>query len=192
MMEPTQTTTAEYSAEERSEMLRWAHEAVAAAVRGEALGTGAPTDHLGERRGAFTSLHIHGKLRGCIGFIEPLFPLWQTVYETARAAATQDPRFLPIQSDELSDLAVEISVMSPLHPIEPEQVEVGKHGLLVSRGNRRGLLLPQVATQAGWTAEEFLAQTCIKAGLPPDAWRAGAKIEAFTAEVFGEDDAGNR
>jgi len=187
MMEPPQTAIGEYSAEERSEMLRWAREAVSAAVLGEALGTGAPTEHLGERRGAFTSLHTNRKLRGCIGFVEPLYPLWQTVYETARAAATQDPRFLPIGADELTHLAVEISVISALRPIEPCHVEVGKHGLLISRGNRRGLLLPQVAAGAGWTAEEFLAQTCIKAGLPPDTWRAGAKVEAFTAEVFGEE-----
>jgi len=98
----------------------------------------------------------------------------------------EDPRFPPVRAAELDMLQLEISVLSPMFTIAPEDVVVGKHGLLISHGGRRGLLLPQVAPEWGWDRETFLAQTCRKAGLPPDQWRHGAKIEAFTAEVFGE------
>ena len=108
--------------------------------------------------------------------------------ETARAAAFDDPRFVPLSLDEARDPSVSISVLSPLEPISPEQVEVGRHGLLVSDGVRRGLLLPQVPLEHGWDRIAFLEQTCRKAGLPLDAWRMGASIEAFTAEVFGDED----
>ena len=113
-------------------------------------------------------------------------PLYQTVLETAAAAATEDPRFNPVNEAEAGELQIEISVLSPMFPINAEEVVVGKHGLLISQYGRRGLLLPQVATEWMLDRETFLGQTCAKAGLPLDAWKQGAKIEGFTAEVFGE------
>lgn len=180
-------TVSEYSQEERTLLLRWAHAAIRAKIDRRELDLTAPSEHLEEKRGAFTSLHVEGRLRGCIGFVEPMFPLYRTIYETAQAAAFGDPRFRPVVQEELSRLQIEISVMSPLVAIRPEEVLVGVHGLLISRGGRRGLLLPQVASERGWDREAFLRETCYKAGLPDDAWRTGAQIEAFTAEVFGEE-----
>jgi len=180
-------TPNEYSPEERRLLLRWAHAAIRSGVDEKALDYTAPTPHLEELRGAFTTLHEDGRLRGCIGYVQAIFPLYRTVYETARAAAFHDPRFVPITRNELSHLQIEISVMSPLRPIEPQAVVVGVHGLVVSRGGYCGLLLPQVASEYGWDRERFLAETCRKAGLPSDALARGAKLEAFTAEVFGEE-----
>jgi AmmeMemoRadiSam system protein A len=137
--------------------------------------------------GAFVSLHRHGQLRGCIGRIRSHDPLFHTVQEMAVAAASQDLRFNPLQVDELAELDIEISALSVPAPIQAEAVEVGKHGLIISRGFNTGLLLPQVATQYGWDAETFLNYTAEKAGLNPRAWKEpGARIEAFTAEVFSE------
>jgi AmmeMemoRadiSam system protein A len=177
---------AEYSLAEREILLQLAHRAIAARLHGEAIDLKAPMPHLAEPRGAFTTLHINGELRGCIGYVLPVNPLYTTIAETAVAAAFQDPRFNPVTEREARELKVEISVMSPLFPIAPKQVEVGKHGLLISLDGRRGLLLPQVPVEHGWDAETFLSETCRKAWLPADAWREGANIEAFTAEVFGE------
>jgi AmmeMemoRadiSam system protein A len=126
------------------------------------------------------------RLRGCIGYVEALKPLYSTVRECAVAAALQDPRFDPLSPEELPGLRIEISVLSPLEDIQPEQVAVGRHGLLISQGLRRGLLLPQVPLEWNWDREHFLEETCMKAGLPPDAWREGARIQAFTAQVFEE------
>ncbi len=136
--------------------------------------------------GAFVTLHKAGHLRGCIGQIEASAPLYRTVRECAVAAALRDPRFEPVTPLEVPDLHIEISVLSALTDVRPEEVEVGRHGLLISHGFRRGLLLPQVATQWHWDREQFLEETCVKAGLPPDAWHEGARIQAFTAQVFGE------
>ena len=109
--------------------------------------------------------------------------------ETARSAAFEDSRFWPVEPAEASDLKISLSVLSALFPIEPDQVIVGRHGLLISDERRRGLLLPQVPTEHGWDRETFLAQTCHKAGLPLDAWRReSVTIEAFEAEVFGDDE----
>src|SRR5581483_10068673 len=115
-----------------------------------------------------------------------MYSLYRTIAETAVAAAFNDNRFDPVQRKELPRLKFEISVLSPIQPIDPDDVEVGKHGLLITYGNRRGLLLPQVPLEHNWDRETFLSQTCAKAGLPSDAWEHGAKVEAFTAEVFGE------
>ena len=139
-----------------------------------------------EKCGAFVTLHKGGRLRGCIGYVEAVKPLHQTVRECAKAAALHDPRFDPVSPEELPFLRLEISVLSPLFEISPEQIEVGNHGLLVSRGMQRGLLLPQVAVEWKWDRERFLEETCLKAGLPDDAGRRGAKIQAFTARVFAE------
>jgi AmmeMemoRadiSam system protein A len=135
---------------------------------------------------AFVTLRRGEELRGCIGHLAPPRPLYQTVQECALAAAFGDPRFPPLAASELPEIHIEISVLSDLEDIDPEKVEVGRHGLLVSLGPRRGLLLPQVATQWGWDRWRFLEETCLKAELPPDAWRRGARVQAFTADVFGE------
>jgi AmmeMemoRadiSam system protein A len=190
-MPEAKTLTSEYSAAERKQLLRLAHHAIAAELQGAALDKDSPSPHLSQPRGAFTSLHIHGRLRGCIGYVMPIHPLYRAVAETAAAAAFRDLRFEPVSDSDLPLLHVEISILSPMFPISPEQVEVGRHGLMVSRGGARGLLLPQVPLQWGWDRERFLAETCRKAGLPADAWRHGAKIEAFTAEVFAENDPGD-
>jgi AmmeMemoRadiSam system protein A len=121
-------------------------------------------------------------------YVYPQSTLSRTVAETAVAAAFDDPRFAPLQMEEYPRLEYEISVLSPLQPIDAEDVEVGKHGLVITYGSRRGLLLPQVATEHKWSREKFLEQTCVKAGLPPDAWEHGAKVEAFTAEIFKDKD----
>ncbi len=135
---------------------------------------------------AFVTLKKKGRLRGCIGYTEAVAPLFKVVQECAVAAATEDPRFPPVTPAELSSIDLEISVLTPLVPVRADEVEVGRHGLMVSHLGRRGLLLPQVPVELGWDRETFLEQTCVKAGLPPDAWRRGATLQAFTAEVFGE------
>jgi len=136
--------------------------------------------------GAFVTLTRRGRLRGCIGHIEAARPLYATVRECARAAALDDPRFDPVTPAELSSLQIEISILSPLVDIAPHEVEVGRHGLLISDGGRRGLLLPQVAEEWNWNREQFLQETCMKAGLPADAWQHGARIQAFTAQIVKE------
>ncbi len=143
---------------------------------------------LGQRRGAFVTLHRQGRLRGCIGYLEAEKPLLQTVQEMAAAAAFHDPRFKPLKKEELADLEIEISVLSPMQLISStDEIEVGKHGLYVVQGFCRGLLLPQVATEYKWDRLAFLQQTCLKAGLSPDAWKApSTKIYSFTADIFAE------
>jgi uncharacterized protein len=141
---------------------------------------------------AFVTMTRGERLRGCIGHTEPVAPLYRTVQECAVAAATEDPRFPPVTRAEMEALRIEISVLTPLLAIRPEEVTVGLHGLLIRKGMRRGLLLPQVAVAHGWDRRTFLAQTCLKAGLPPDAWERKIDLYAFTADVFGEGDAGLR
>jgi AmmeMemoRadiSam system protein A len=177
---------AEYSPEERATLLKLAHDSIRSALEGGRVSTDAPTAHLREHRGAFTTLYVNHELRGCVGYVYPVSPLYQTIAETSCAAAFEDTRFPPLQSKDLSDLTVSISVLSPLAPAQPEEVQVGRHGLLVSQGGRRGLLLPQVPLEHGWDRTTFLDQTCRKAGLPEDAWRRGASIEIFTAEIFSD------
>ena len=177
----------EYSPEERRTLLRLAHQSIEAVLASRDLDLTPPSEHLAEHRGAFTTLHLHGKLRGCIGYVFPNQALYRTVAETARAAAFDDPRFAPVEPSEAPELKIEISVLSPLRPATPEDVVVGKHGLVVQHGSRRGLLLPQVPVEWEWDRETFLSQTCLKAGLPPDAWLRGAELQVFTAEVFGEE-----
>jgi AmmeMemoRadiSam system protein A len=141
-----------------------------------------------EPRGAFVTLKIAGRLRGCIGMVETHRPLVATIEEMAGAAATGDPRFHPLQAEELPGLEIEISVLTALHPVHsPDAIVVGEHGLVVEKGRRRGLLLPQVASEAGWDVETFLSHTCQKAGLPSGAWRDGdTTIYTFSALVFGQ------
>lgn len=141
-----------------------------------------------QKFGVFVTLHKHGQLRGCIGYVEGLKPLYLAVMDMAKAAAFEDPRFPPVEPTEVKDLDIEISVLSPLKKISDiNQIEIGKHGLIIQRGWQRGLLLPQVATEWGWNREQFLQQTCIKAGLPPEAWKEpGTEIYIFSAEIFSE------
>jgi AmmeMemoRadiSam system protein A len=177
---------AEYGRDERKLLLETAHEAILSALEEREISLFTPSPHLSEPRGAFTTLYCQGKLRGCVGYPTALLPLFRTVIETARAAAFDDPRFIPLTLAETRDLGVSLSVLSPLKPISPEEVEVGQHGLLISEGPRRGLLLPQVPVEHGWDRITFLEQACRKAGLSLNAWQTGAAIEAFTAEVFGD------
>jgi AmmeMemoRadiSam system protein A len=137
--------------------------------------------------GAFVSLHIRGDLRGCIGHIEADRPIRETIEECARSACSADPRFPPVDRRELDDLEIELSILGALERVGViEDVEVGRHGLLIEHTWRRGLLLPQVATEHGWNRRVFVEQTCHKAGLPPDGWQRGATLWRFEAEVFGE------
>jgi len=147
------------------------------------------TEALKEKRGAFVTLQEQGELRGCIGYVEARVPLWQAVMENAVNAAVHDPRFPTVTAAEVPKIKIEISAMSPLErTTDVSKIEVGKHGIMLSRGMYRGLLLPQVATEYGWNREEFLQHTCLKAGLPSDAWKDPAtKIEIFSAEVFHEE-----
>jgi uncharacterized protein len=172
---------------DREVLLKLAREAIEAYVGVAPAHVPAASGVLGEPGGAFVSLHNHGELRGCIGHIEPDEPLGTVVPRCAVAAASTDPRFPPITAEELAQIDIEISLLGLLEPIRgPAEIEVGRHGLVVEQGWLRGLLLPQVATEWNWDAETFLAHTCHKAGLPRDAWKHGAKIFRFEAEVFGE------
>ena len=150
----------------------------------------APTrETLLAQRGAFVTLHKHDELRGCIGTFSGEGHLCRTIESMAYAAGWQDPRFPPLDADELPQLEIEISVLTPLRPItDVNEIEVGKHGICISQGHYRGVLLPQVAVEYNWDRETFLAHTCRKAGLAPDAWKHGAVIEIFSAEIFGERD----
>jgi AmmeMemoRadiSam system protein A len=177
----------EYSPEERAELLDLAHRAISSVLNSQDISVQAPSPHLGESRGVFSTLYLRNQLRGCVGFALPVTSLYRAVVETARGAAFDDPRFHPVAAHELPDLKVSLSILSPLKPIRPEEVEIGRHGLLVSMGARRGLLLPQVPLEHGWDRIHFLQQTCRKAGLPEDSWQKGATLEAFTAEIFGEE-----
>jgi AmmeMemoRadiSam system protein A len=170
-------------------LLQVARDSIAAHLQGKAVTpVKATSPVLEEPRGAFVSLHRRGQLRGCIGYIEAIKPLLETVREMAPAAAFQDPRFRPLQADELADLEIEISVLTPLKLIKStDEIEVGQHGLYIVRGLNRGLLLPQVATQYHWDRQTFLGQTCNKAGLPGDAWKdPGTQIFIFRAEIFAD------
>lgn len=141
-----------------------------------------------EECGAFVTLHKKGQLRGCIGNMIGQGPLVETIREMAISAATGDPRFHHVTPDELSEIDIEISVLTPLERIDDaSKIEVGKHGIMMRRGSYQGVLLPQVATEYGWDRETFLEHTCHKSGLPADAWKdSETEIYIFSAEVFGE------
>ncbi|MDX1779613.1 MAG: AmmeMemoRadiSam system protein A [Thermodesulfobacteriota bacterium] len=141
---------------------------------------------LQEKRGAFVTLHKQGNLRGCIGYIRGQKPLHQTIREMAIAAAFQDSRFKPVTQNELDDLDIEISVLTPLQKVsDVEEITVGKHGIYIIKDYHSGLLLPQVATEQGWDRKTFLEHTCTKAGLPEDAWKdSSTEIYTFSADIF--------
>lgn len=176
--------------DERATLLELARTSIVTGLAGQPL---PPTANLRVKlhrlAGAFVTLHRQGRLRGCIGRIQAVGPLARTVQEMARQAAFADPRFTPVKLDEVPEIDLEISVLSPFETIaagEVGRIQIGVHGLYISAYGRAGLLLPQVATEQGWDVPQFLAHTCGKAGLPADTWQKGAKIEIFSAEVFGE------
>lgn len=175
--------------DERRELLQVARNSIRAGLRGDSGPTlAAPSPTLIRPAGAFVSLHRNGHLRGCVGSLCADRPLWTTVAEMARAAAFDDPRFPPLREGELVDIEIEISRLGPLSPVRAEDVVPGRHGIVVQRGERRGVLLPQVSQRYGWDRETFLAEVCQKALLPAGAWRApDTRIEVFEAEVFGDD-----
>jgi AmmeMemoRadiSam system protein A len=142
-----------------------------------------------DRRGAFVTLKIDGRLRGCIGHVVGVAPLWLAVRDNAIAAAFEDPRFAPLEAKELQITRIEISALTPLRRVTAEEIEVGRDGILIEQGGARGLLLPQVPVEYGWDRETFLDHTCRKAGLEPGCWRSpDTVLSAFSAEVFGEED----
>lgn len=175
---------------EKRLLLDVARAALMSAVDGTEPAASPPCDvPCAESSGAFVTLQRRAQLRGCIGEINSTEPLIQVIARCTRAAALEDPRFRPVRSDELAEINIEISVLSPPRKSRAEEIEPGKHGLIVSRGYRRGVLLPQVATERRWGAERFLEEACVKAGLGRQAWKAsGVVIETFTAEAFREAD----
>jgi len=176
-----------FTEEQRRALVEIARAAVIEATTGQKTSAPRP-DGMPEASGAFVTLKRNGHLRGCIGTLECQRPLVDEVARVAVSAARDDPRFEPLRAAELDGLDVEVSVLGPLEEIDPHDaaaIVIGRHGLVVEQGGRRGLLLPQVATEWGWERDQFLAQTCAKAGLPLDSWRRGAKIYRFSAEVFG-------
>lgn len=184
-------SSAELTPAEKKQLLEIAHESVIAVVNGAAVPEfQVDSPALQEKRGAFVTLHKHGELRGCIGYIVPVKALYLTVSEAAGAAAVRDWRFNPVQPRELSQLTYEISALSPLKTISSiDEIEVGRHGLIIEKGMHKGLLLPQVATEWHWDREEFLRHTCQKAGLPMNSWQdEDCHIQIFSAHVFGDAD----
>ncbi len=176
--------------EDRAALLLIARRAIEQSLGGPRAAALADRPALERKAGAFVTLRrrADGELRGCVGFIEPVDSLRDTVARAAASAATHDARFEPVTLAELRGIAIEISVLGPLAPIRAEDVVVGRHGLVVERSGRRGLLLPQVPLEWGWDRLAFLDHTCGKAGLPASSWQhPETRLLAFTAEVFGED-----
>src|SRR5271166_4980879 len=173
---------------EKKLLLEVARCACIGAVEGRDLPPDFPVNEaLHQPGGAFVTLHRGSRLRGCIGRLPAREPLIEVVAQCARSAALEDPRFSPVRPEEIAEIDIEISVLSPLEEITPEEIEAGKHGLVVSQGSQRGVLLPQVATQFSWTAERFHEETCMKAGFDRAVWKdPETRIQAFTAEVFSE------
>jgi uncharacterized protein len=174
---------------ERRLLLGLARRAIGAALGGEPARPDAASlpDALRAPAAVFVSLHLQGELRGCIGSLAAEAPLAEAVAHNARLAAFEDPRFAPLTPAELPHLAIEISVLSPFEPCDPEEIVIGRDGLMIRKGARSGVFLPQVAVEWGWSREEYLERLCQKGNLPPGAWsRPGVFLERFTAEVFSE------
>jgi AmmeMemoRadiSam system protein A len=171
---------------ERETLLRLARASIETGLQNEDPPTAPHDGVLGEKRGAFVTLKIAGHLRGCIGHVRAFSALSDTVIRMARAAAFDDPRFTPLSADELDDLEIQISVLTPFIPVDDvSEIVVKRDGLVITKDGRSGLLLPQVAVEENWDAHTFLEHTCLKAGLPPNAWRdPDAAIERFSAQVF--------
>jgi AmmeMemoRadiSam system protein A len=184
---------AKLTSDEEQALIRIARRAVTAAAAGSAPDDTPPSlARLEECAGAFVTLYLHGQLRGCVGTFDTTRPVHQTVREMAVAASTRDTRFLPVRSGEVDDLVISISVLSPPVTVtELDEIEVGRDGLIVSQGFMRGVLLGKVAVERRWNREEFLAATCTKAGLRPDAWHTfgrpgGIELQRFETYDFGE------
>ena len=178
------------SPDDRGRLLAAARTAVADALAGRPARPVAPEGVFARRAGVFVSFHLDGDLRGCIGHPGPDQPLATVVPECAVAAATGDPRFAAVRPDELARCVIEISVLGPITDVrDPGEIVVGRDGLIAAQGWRRGLLLPQVAVEYGWDARPSWRGRARKAGLPPDAWKRGATISRFEAEVFDDADA---
>jgi uncharacterized protein len=173
---------------ERRSALQLARTAVVETVSHRKLPAIIPNDGIfAERYGVFVTLHVRGRLQGCIGVVEPDQPLGEAIVRCAASAALEDPRFAPLRTDQLGELTLEISLLSPLAPIFAEAIQLGRHGLLVALHAQRGLLLPQVAIEHHLTREQFLEETCRKAGLRREAWRdPDARLFGFTCEVFSD------
>ena len=172
---------------ERDEILRHARSALVAYLTGGVAPPPPAEGAFAEAAGIFVTLRRQDELRGCIGHVESDRPLGMLIGRTAIAAATSDPRFPPLTQAELDVITIEVSVLGPLEAVDSiDQIEVGRHGLVIEQGRSRGLLLPQVATEWRWDREAFLAHTCQKAGLSHDAWKRGATIWRFEAEVIEE------
>jgi AmmeMemoRadiSam system protein A len=173
---------------ERKSILELARQGVVEAVCRKRLPPEIPqTGVFAEQCGVFVTLRVGERLRGCIGVIEAKELLGESLVRCAGSAAREDPRFSPMQPEELNNLKIEVSLLSPLQRIRPEEVEIGKHGLLVEQGFRRGLLLPQVALEHQLDREQFLKETCYKAGLPGDAWKSPeTRIYGFTCVILEE------
>lgn len=174
------------SSEEREELLQLAHAAISSYIKeGKVIDYSSQNSLLLTKKGAFVTLKKKGLLRGCIGFIEPVAPLYQTVIQAAIYAASQDARFPLVSPSEIRDLEIEISVLSPLRKIhDTNLIQVGKHGLIIDKAGHKGLLLPQVPVENNWSRKTFLQQTCMKAGLPKNAWKDDADIYIFEAVIF--------
>ena len=177
---------------ERRAALQLARKAVVEAVSHRKFPDASPGEGIfAERRSVFVTLRVGKRLQGCIGVIEAKDPLGEAIIHCAASAALEDPRFAPMKPDQLGELSVEISLLSPTERIAPEAIEIGRHGLLVLLHSQRGLLLPQVAIELRLTRQQFLEETCRKAGLPRDAWRdPEARIFGFTCEIFSENSCG--
>ena len=173
-------------------LLKTARETIRARVYGDAPQYDEPTEPLLQPRPLFVTLRCGGRLRGCIGTLQPAGPLFEAVKDFAVSSAFNDPRFPPFEKNEMTDLNIEISVLSPLEKVTSlDSIEIGKHGLYAKRGARSGVLLPQVPVEQRWNRAQFLKHTCLKAGLPEDAWKTGeVDFYSFTAEVFSEDEGG--
>jgi AmmeMemoRadiSam system protein A len=173
---------------DRRSLLALARRAIAEAVSHRNPDGNIPRSGIfAEKRGVFVTLHARGRLRGCIGIVEAYEPLGEAIAHAASSAALHDPRFSPVRPEDVGELQIEISLLSPLEPLRPENVEIGKHGLLIVQGPKRGLLLPQVAIEHKLSREKFLEETCHKAGLQANAWQEPeTEIHGFTCEVFSE------
>lgn len=176
--------------EEKKTLLDIARKAIALIVtERRQLEVVAPQGALAAPSGAFVTLRKQRRLCGCIGRLSALESLANVVADCAAAAATEDPRFSRLLGNELAEIEIEISVLSAVQKIRPEDVQAGLHGLVISRNGRRGVLLPQVAREHRWPVERFLEETCRKAGLDAKAWKEpGTQVEIFTAETFSEAD----
>jgi AmmeMemoRadiSam system protein A len=173
--------------EEQRRLLEVARAALEARVQRLAAPEVAPRLSEGPRAGAFVTILHGGELRGCLGRTSTNLRLEGLVAQLAQAVADSDPRFDPVRGDELAHITIEISVLTTETEVQsPSDVELGRHGLMVEHGGRRGLLLPQVPAEQGWDLDAFLSHTCLKAGVSADAWRRGARLYVFEAQVFRE------